>query len=54
MMYKWKVRALKRPRLNFLWRYWRAWRGEPMGARGTWAMVQLRRPGGQPGIERVS
>lgn len=32
MLYGWKVRALKWPRLNYWWRYWRGWRGEPTGA----------------------
>jgi SAM-dependent methyltransferase len=27
----WKVRALKRRRVNYWWRYWRSWRGEPVG-----------------------
>ena len=31
MLYRWKVRLLKRPRLNLWWRYWRAWRGETPG-----------------------
>ena len=31
MMYRWKVRLLKRPRLNLWWRYWRAWLGEIPG-----------------------
>lgn len=31
MLYHWKVRLLKRPRLNVLWRRWRASRGEPVG-----------------------
>ena len=31
MLYRWKVRLLKRPRLNLWWRYWRAWRGEIPG-----------------------
>jgi SAM-dependent methyltransferase len=32
MFYRWKVKMLKRPRLNFWWRYWRSWRGDPVGA----------------------
>src|SRR4029078_12036395 len=32
MLYRWKVRLLKRPRLNLLWRYWRARRGEITGS----------------------
>jgi hypothetical protein len=31
MFFKWKVHLLKRPRINFLWRYWTAWRGKPVG-----------------------
>jgi hypothetical protein len=31
MLYRWKVRLLKRYGLNVLWRYWRAWRGEDVG-----------------------
>jgi hypothetical protein len=29
--YIWKVRLLKRPRFNFVWRYWNAWRGRKVG-----------------------
>jgi 2-polyprenyl-3-methyl-5-hydroxy-6-metoxy-1,4-benzoquinol methylase len=32
MLYRWKVRFLKRPRLNLLWRQWRARRGEITGS----------------------
>jgi SAM-dependent methyltransferase len=32
MVYQWKVRALKIPRLNRAWRYWRAWRGDAAGS----------------------
>lgn len=31
MLYRWKVRSLKIPRLNLLWRQWRARRGEAVG-----------------------
>jgi SAM-dependent methyltransferase len=31
MPYAWKVRLLKRPRINLWWRYWRAWRGDFVG-----------------------
>ena len=31
MLYRWKVRALKVPRLNLLWRRWRARRGDILG-----------------------
>jgi SAM-dependent methyltransferase len=31
MFHVWKVRALKRRRVNYWWRYWRSWRGEPVG-----------------------
>ena len=31
MLYRWKVTLLKVPRLNVLWRRWRASRGEPVG-----------------------
>ena len=31
MLYRWKVRLLKRPRLNLWWRYWRARQGEIPG-----------------------
>ena len=31
MLYRWKVHLLKRPRLNLLWRRWRARRGETIG-----------------------
>jgi SAM-dependent methyltransferase len=31
MLYRWKVRSLKRPRLNGLWRRWRARRGDAVG-----------------------
>jgi hypothetical protein len=31
MLYRWKVRLLKVPRLNLLWRYWRAWKGDIVG-----------------------
>jgi hypothetical protein len=34
MMYSWKVRALKSPRLNLWWRRWRASRGQKMGSYG--------------------
>jgi SAM-dependent methyltransferase len=32
MLYTWKVRALKSPRLNYLWRYFRARRGVRVGS----------------------
>ena len=32
MLYRWKVRLLKRPRLNLLWRRWRARRGDAVGS----------------------
>jgi hypothetical protein len=32
MFYPWKVRFLKQPWANYLWRYWRAWRGDQVGA----------------------
>jgi hypothetical protein len=32
MLYRWKVRLLKRPRLNLLWRRWRARQGEFPGS----------------------
>ena len=32
MLYRWKVRLLKRPRLNLLWRRWRAKQGEILGS----------------------
>ena len=31
MLYEWKVRALKIPRLNVLWRHWRGRHGEAVG-----------------------
>lgn len=31
MLYTWKVRLLKMPRINSFWRYWRAWRGDEVG-----------------------
>ena len=31
MLYNWKVRALKFPRVNYWWRYFRAWRGDRVG-----------------------
>ena len=31
MLYRWKVRSLKIPRLNLWWRHYRAWRGEKVG-----------------------
>jgi 2-polyprenyl-3-methyl-5-hydroxy-6-metoxy-1,4-benzoquinol methylase len=31
MLYRWKVRFLKRPRLNLLWRRWRAKQGDILG-----------------------
>ena len=31
MLYRWKVRSLKIPRFNLLWRRWRARQGEPVG-----------------------
>jgi SAM-dependent methyltransferase len=31
MLYRWKIRSLKHPRLNYLWRLWRARRGETIG-----------------------
>ena len=31
MLYRWKVRSLKIPRLNLLWRRWRASRGDVIG-----------------------
>jgi hypothetical protein len=34
MFYAWKVRQLKRPRLNLLWRHWQARRGRPVGNYG--------------------
>jgi SAM-dependent methyltransferase len=34
MLYRWKVRSLKVPRLNLLWRRWRGWQGEPVGNYG--------------------
>ncbi|HVL69023.1 MAG TPA: DUF1698 domain-containing protein [Vicinamibacterales bacterium] len=32
MLYRWKVRLLKVPPLNLLWRYWSGWRGSIMGS----------------------
>jgi hypothetical protein len=32
MLYRWKVRSLKRPRLNALWRRWRGRRGDVVGS----------------------
>jgi SAM-dependent methyltransferase len=32
MLYRWKVRLLKHPRLNLWWRYWRARQGEATGS----------------------
>ena len=32
MLYRWKVRSLKIPRLNRLWRRWRGWRGDVVGS----------------------
>jgi SAM-dependent methyltransferase len=32
MLYRWKVRLLKRPRLNLLWRRWRAKQGDILGS----------------------
>jgi hypothetical protein len=32
MFYQWKVRLLKTLRGNLLWRYWRVWRGDDVGA----------------------
>ena len=34
MLYRWKVRLLKHPRLNLWWRYWRARQGESPGDYG--------------------
>ena len=31
MIYTWKVKALKWPRVNYWWRYWRGWRGDRVG-----------------------
>ena len=31
MLYRWKVRLLKQPRLNLLWRHWSARRGQVVG-----------------------
>jgi SAM-dependent methyltransferase len=31
MWYRWKVRALKQPRVNYWWRYWRGRRGARVG-----------------------
>ena len=31
MFYEWKVRLLKHPRINFLWRYYMGWRGRAVG-----------------------
>ena len=31
MLYRWKVRSLKIPRVNVLWRHWRGRRGEAVG-----------------------
>lgn len=31
MLYTWIVRALKVPRINYCWRYWTGWRGQPVG-----------------------
>lgn len=31
VLYAWKVRLLKNPRVNLWWRYWRAWRGDDVG-----------------------
>jgi SAM-dependent methyltransferase len=35
MLYRWKVRSLKRPGLNGLWRRWRARRGDTVGSYGS-------------------
>jgi SAM-dependent methyltransferase len=32
MFYKWKVRLLKHPRINYLWRYYQGWRGHRVGS----------------------
>lgn len=32
LLYRWKVRFLKTPRGNLLWRYWQGWRGRRVGA----------------------
>ena len=34
MLYRWKVQALKRRRVNIAWRYWRNWRGDNIGDYG--------------------
>lgn len=34
MLYRWKVRSLKIPRLNLLWRRWRGRRGDNVGSYG--------------------
>jgi SAM-dependent methyltransferase len=31
MLYTWKVKGLKWPRVNYWWRYWRGWRGDRVG-----------------------
>lgn len=31
MLYTWKVKLLKIPRVNLFWRNWRAWRGDEVG-----------------------
>ena len=31
MLYRWKVEALKWPRINYWWRYWQGWRGRQVG-----------------------
>ena len=31
MWYRWKVQSLKIPRVNLLWRQWRARRGDAVG-----------------------
>ena len=31
MLYHWRVRALKNPRINYWWRYYTAWRGTRVG-----------------------
>src|SRR2546430_13411912 len=32
MLYRWKVRSLKLPRLNLFWRRWRARKGDVLGS----------------------
>jgi len=51
MLYTWKVRLLKRPRLNVIWRHWRARRGDKVGNYGDLPAIIRRHASGKSFVD---